>query len=157
MSRIFIYQANRKLTHEEVADIAKQVDMFVNQWQAHGKQLNAEYEIVASLFIVLKVDETEAAASGCSIDDSVAFMQHLGETYGIDFFDRQQFAYEHNGTVYNDSLENLDDLVIRGIITSNTIVYNNLVRNHEQYENQFRIPFHKSWHQRLLSNTTEVA
>lgn len=157
MSRIFVYQADRKLSDEEANEISKQVELFVQQWQAHGKTLDAGYEVLANLFIVLKVDETHAEASGCSIDDSVAFIQHLGQTYGIDFFDRQQFAYEKDGKVHNDHLQNLDDLVAKGIISADTIVYNNLIRTHEEYQNQFRIPFKHSWHKRLLSNQVELA
>lgn len=157
MSRIFVYQANRKFTEEEATTIFRQVEMFVQQWQAHGKQLKADFDLVANLLVVLKVDETAAEASGCSIDDSVAFMKHLGETYGIDFFDRQQFAYEYNGAVCNDHLQNLDNLVNKGFITADTIVYNNLVRSHEEYENKFRVPFSQSWHKQLLSNQAAMA
>ena len=155
-SKVWIYQADRPLQDAEIADIKQQVQQFLGNWHAHGSPLDADFEILHRLFLVLKVDEQQAEASGCSIDKSVALFKEIGQNYGVELFDRHQFAYEYNGEVYNDSLANLDDLVSDGYITDDTNVFNNLVRSVEEYEHKFRVPFSQSWHKRMLSPGVEA-
>lgn len=157
MSKVWVYQSDRKLTDQETQNINNRVREFLQQWQAHGQPLDADFDILHGLFLVLKVDERQAAASGCSIDKSVALFKEIEQTHGIHLFDRQQFAYEKDGEVCNDHLANLDSLVNKGIIDNNTIVFNNLVETVDDYQSRFRVPFGESWHKRLLSNDTVLS
>lgn len=151
-SKIWIYQADRILSEEEATKIRERVQTFLGQWHAHGKALDADFDILYNFLLVLKVNEEQAAASGCSIDKSIALFQEIEQTFDIHLFDRQRFAYEKNGAVVNDHLSNLNMLVNEGTIKADTIVLNNLVKTEEEYQNNFRLPFNQSWHKRLLSN-----
>ena len=52
-SRIWIYQSNRKLSEEEVAQITLKTTNFLKKWTAHGANLEAGFEIKYNRFIVL--------------------------------------------------------------------------------------------------------
>jgi len=78
-SRIWIYQANRKLREEEVGQIATKTKTFLEQWTAHGSDLEAGFEIRYNRFIVIGLNQENATTSGCSIDTSVNFIQHFRE------------------------------------------------------------------------------
>ncbi|MBT8312756.1 MAG: ABC transporter ATPase, partial [Eudoraea sp.] len=76
-SRIWIYQANRPFTEEELVEVHGFMKEFIEQWTAHGKDLQAGYEIRYRRFIILGLDQSHPSASGCSIDASVHFIQGL--------------------------------------------------------------------------------
>lgn len=67
-SRVWIYQSDRKLTDPEVGKIQQELDDFTIGWTAHNNQLKARAEIRYNRFLILIVDESQAGASGCSID-----------------------------------------------------------------------------------------
>src|SRR6202000_155504 len=92
-SRVWIYQADRKLTDAEATEIQQYLSQFAQQWTAHNHQLKAKGEVRYNRFLILVVDETQAGASGCSIDKSVHFMQEIEKRFGINLFDRFNLAY----------------------------------------------------------------
>ena len=87
-SRIWIYQADRKLSKTEQAWILEQLEVFVPTWANHGKQLSSTAFITNDCQIVLVVNEAMIGASGCSIDSSVRFIKQIGSELGVDFFNR---------------------------------------------------------------------
>src|SRR3954468_18254474 len=98
-SRVWVYQADRKLTTDEVAQIQQHLNNFTTGWTAHNNQLKAKAEIRYNRFLILIVDETQAGASGCSIDKSVHFMQQIEQKFGINLFDRFNLAYRQGNEV----------------------------------------------------------
>ena len=88
-SRVWVYQANRPFTASEIQAIENYLAPALPQWAAHGAGLNASYEIRFQQVIVIAVDETVNAASGCSIDASTRWFKEMGAELGIDFFDRR--------------------------------------------------------------------
>src|SRR5476649_3050231 len=92
-SRVWVYQSDKKLSDQEVQQIQAQLDSFTTGWTAHNSQLKAKAEIRYNRFLILVVDESQAGASGCSIDKSVHFMKELEQQFNINLFDRFNLAY----------------------------------------------------------------
>ena len=80
-ARIWIYPSNRKMSDEEVEQIKALMADFLQQWTAHGQNLNAGFELPHNRFIVIGLDQSNAAASGCSIDASVHFIQEIEKNF----------------------------------------------------------------------------
>ncbi|MFT4833161.1 MAG: hypothetical protein ACI815_002825, partial [Psychroserpens sp.] len=76
-SRVWIYQASRSFSAEELEEVRTGLDQFIKEWTAHGSELAAGYEIRYNRFIVIALDQTNITASGCSIDASVRFILDL--------------------------------------------------------------------------------
>src|SRR5205809_7292432 len=93
-ARTWIYQANRKLTSQEVKSLSESLTQMCEQWAAHGTPLHTAFMIAHDHFVVLAVDETANGASGCSIDGSVRVLKNLQQTMGLDLFDRTLAAFE---------------------------------------------------------------
>jgi hypothetical protein len=87
-ARVWVYQADRAFTDEEKSYLNGQLTYFVEDWSAHGAKLLADAKLIGDYFIVFAVDESQAQASGCSIDSSVRFIKSIGEQLKIDFFNR---------------------------------------------------------------------
>ena len=94
-ARIWIYPSNRKLSEEEVALVKERTSEFLTQWTAHGTDLTAGFDLPYDRFLVISLNQDQAAASGCSIDASVRFIQSLQEELGVDLL------YKMNVTFYS--------------------------------------------------------
>jgi hypothetical protein len=107
-SRVWVYQTDRKLSVEEQAKIQVEMKAFTQQWAAHGKGLKASSGVLFESLLVLIVDQSQEAASGCSIDSSVHFIKALGVKYGFDCFNRNAIAYVKEGNLAFTNLQDLD-------------------------------------------------
>jgi hypothetical protein len=151
-SRVWVYQGDRELTDNEALQIKVLLDNFTTGWTAHNNQLKAKAEIRYNRFIILIVDESQAGASGCSIDKSVHFMQQIEAQFGINLFDRFNLAYRQGSEVLSAPRSQFEELLKQGNINTDTIVFNNLVQNLAELENKWEVPFKNSWHIQLFGN-----
>ena len=151
-SRVWIYQSDKQLSDENVSALQQQLDNFTTGWTAHNNQLKAKAEIRYNRFIVLLVDESQAGASGCSIDKSVNFMKLVEQQFGINLFDRFNLAYRNGSEILSVSRDKFEELLKNGTITSNTIVFNNLAKDLVELQNNWEVPFKDSWHVRLFGS-----
>lgn len=152
-SKVWVYQSNRFFNPEEVARLETFLNSFAKEWTAHKKELVAKAMLIHNLFVVLMVDESMNAASGCSIDKSVHFLKFLQDEFKVDFFDRFRVAYRNEeGEVVTCDKIAFEKLIFEGIIQSDTIVFNNLVKTLDEFENHWEAPFKESWHNRVFMN-----
>lgn len=150
-SRIWIYQANRKFSEQEVQEISALVHDFLNQWTAHGANLEAGFEIKYNRFIVLGLNQENASATGCSIDASVHFIQSLEKKYNVDLMDKMNVTFYSGKYIAHKSLLDFKKMAKAKSVSENTIVFNNLVTNKFEYENHWEVPAKESWHNRFLA------
>ncbi|GAB3929826.1 ABC transporter ATPase [Mucilaginibacter myungsuensis] len=151
-SRVWVYQSNRELTAAEAAEIQTEMDSFTISWTAHSSQLKAKAEIRYNRFLILIVDESQAGASGCSIDKSVHFMQHIEQKFGISLFDRFNLAYRDGREVLSLPRQGFEDKIKQKQIGADTIVFNNMVQNLKELNTKWEVPFKDSWHIQLFDN-----
>ncbi|CAZ97882.1 ABC transporter ATPase [Zobellia galactanivorans] len=149
-SRIWIYQANRSFTEAELAEIRNELNDFITEWTAHGSQLKAGYEIKYKRFIVLALDQSEVAASGCSIDASVHFIQHLEKKYNVELLDKMNVSYKQGEHIAYKTLIDFKKMAKQKAVSKNTIVFNNLVANKQEYQEHWEVPAGESWHARFM-------
>lgn len=150
-SRIWVYTASRFLNNDEAASANVKIHHFANQWTAHSNKLTATGWIESGLFLILTVDETQAGASGCSIDASVRFIKDLGIQLDLDWFDRMSLVYiDKIGVptkIHKDELKSAYD---SGTIHDKTLFVNTLVKTKSEYLNSWLVPFGENWHKRLM-------
>jgi hypothetical protein len=149
-SRVWVYQADRELTSAETSDLEQQLADFATGWTAHNHQLKATAIVQYNRFIILVVDETQAGASGCSIDKSVRLMKELEGQYGINLFDRFNLAYREGNSIVSVPRERFEELIAENRITSETIVFNNVVQTLADLKTKWEVPFKNSWHAQLF-------
>ena len=150
-SRVWIYQANRSFTEEELQQISNKLDLFIEKWTAHGANLKASYEIKYNRFITIALDQQLNAASGCSIDASVQFIQKLEKEYKVDLLDKMNVSYKQGEFIAYKSLADFRKMAKQKAVSPNTIVFNNLVNNKAEYLSDWEVPASESWHKRFLN------
>lgn len=150
-SRVWIYQSNQPLSDQQSEEIRQAAADFAQRWVSHNQQLKAAGTLLHNRFLVLLVDETQAGASGCSIDASVAFVKQLQAQYNVDFFDRMRFSYQDAaGEVHTVSRQAFEEAYREGQITGHTLVFDTLVKNKAELDNALLKPLEESWHARLV-------
>ena len=149
-ARIWIYQSNRKFSEEEVTEIDVILKDFVENWVAHATPLTASYTIIYNRFIVLVVDQEVHNASGCSIDASVAVIQEIEKKYGVDLLDKMNVTYKTGEFIAFKTLVEFKQMVKSKAVSSNTIVFNNLVNSLGEFKEFWEVPASESWHNRFF-------
>ncbi|WP_420600873.1 ABC transporter ATPase [Flagellimonas sp.] len=149
-ARIWIYQCNRSFSSEELEDVNNALSQFLEQWTAHGSELSAGFEIKYKRFIVIGLDQSNASASGCSIDTSVHFIQGLEQKYGVELMDRMNVSFKQGEYVAYKSLKDFKKMAKDKAISKSTIVFNNLVTNKLEYLEHWEVPASESWHARFV-------
>lgn len=149
-SRIWVYQANRKLSDIEVAEITELTEDFLTKWTAHGAELEAGVEVKYNRFIVIGLNQANASASGCSIDASVHFILSLQEKFDVDLLDKMNVTFYSGDYIAYKPLEDFRKMAKDKSISRNTIVFNNLVNTKAEFLESWEVPAHESWHSRFL-------
>ncbi|WP_345953289.1 ABC transporter ATPase [Mucilaginibacter sp. PAMB04168] len=149
-SRVWIYQSNKELTNDQTQQLQQQLQEFTQAWTAHNNQLKAGAQVKYNRFIILVVDESQAGASGCSIDKSVRFLKELEEQFQINLFDRFNLAYRNGGNIFSVPRNEFEELIKAGEITADTVVFNNLVQNIAELQTKWEVPLKDSWHVQLF-------
>lgn len=150
-SRVWIYQANRSFTDEEIQEIKSRLDIFIENWTAHGSELQSGYDIKYKRFIIIAINQDLNKATGCSIDASVSFIQQLEKDYNVDLLDKMNVSYKQGDFVAYKSLSDFRKMAKEKAVSKNTIVFNNLVINIAELNENWEVPASESWHSRFLS------
>ena len=150
-SRIWIYQSSRSFSEEEIQELEQSLQQFITQWTAHGAELKGSFEIRYRRFIIIGLDQEVNAASGCSIDASVHFIQQLEKKYNVDLLDKMNVSYKQGDFIAYKQLSDFRKMAKDRAVSPKTIVFNNLVNNKAEYLSDWEVPASESWHKRFLS------
>ncbi len=149
-SRVWIYQANRSFTETELEEIQAKLNTFIENWTAHGGDLQSGYTIKYKRFIIIGLNQDLNKATGCSIDASVHFIQQLEKDYNVDLMDKMNVSYKQGEYVAYKSLTDFRKMAKDKAVSKNTIVFNNLVSNIAEFKENWEVPASDSWHSRFL-------
>jgi ABC-type uncharacterized transport system ATPase subunit len=149
-TRVWVYASNQPFKADDAPAVRAKIQDFAQQWVSHNRQLRSIGDLVHDRFVVLMVDESQAGASGCSIDKSVYFLKSLQAAYGVDLFDRMQFSYLDGETVKTVNRDAFAQLYQEGQINDDTLVFDPLVNNKADFDAAFVKPLGQSWHKRMV-------
>lgn len=148
-ARVWVYQANKNLSDSQVQAIQQVLENQINNWAAHGADLTGSVQILHNRFIIVTVDERQNQASGCSIDASTRWLKDLGTEMSLDFFDRS-IAFLNNNELQTVEIGKIKLLVYQEILTAETLIFNNLVANIQEFKNNWQIKASDSWMKRYF-------
>lgn len=128
-----------------IESVSRELDSFLKSWSAHGVQLSASFEILHNHIIIIKADEKQFTASGCSIDKQVHFMQYIEKQTGLNFFNRMLLAFEKEGKFFIYPSSKTNELLENGILNEDSPVYNLTVSSEDELTNNFQVPLKNTW------------
>lgn len=153
MQKIWIYTLSKKLTDDQEFDLKHRCQNFVTGWTAHDVSLDASFELYKNRLLIFKVDETKYAASGCSIDKQLRFVKDLEQNFSIELLNRLLVAFELNPTsdtsvssiVEVAKTSEIKDLLEKGIITKDTLIYDNTITNSNELKSTWKKPLSETY------------
>jgi DNA polymerase I-like protein with 3'-5' exonuclease and polymerase domains len=148
-SKVWLYHSDRVFEEDEIPEIKQKIFEFVRSWVSHNRALKSYGNLFHQRIIALFVDESQAGASGCSIDSSVHFIQKLGMEHKSDFFNRMIFSYVVDEQVTTVSSADFKKKYASGEINDNTMVFDNLVKTKEEFISSWVKPLGESWLKRF--------
>ncbi len=150
-SRIWIFGSDRPVTGAAADQLLGEVDTFLNSWQAHGEPLRCGRLLADGRFLVVGVDQSDANASGCSIDGLFRRLQHLESSIGARMVGGGRVFYrDHSGAAQSVARTELDSLVARGEVGPDTVVFDTSITDLGEWRARFEQPARKTWVADLL-------
>lgn len=150
-SKVWIYASQTPFTSEQQSLISSELKLFTDVWQAHGVELKASYEIKHNHFIIIGVDESHHAPSGCSIDKSVQVIKSIESQLKIDLMNRLVVYVLENNSVKTYSSGKLSSAVHEGLLNVDSQVFDNTITSIDTYKNEWIKPAQETWLQRYFS------
>ena len=144
-SRIWIYQSNRDFNESEIGIINDKTTSFLDNWQAHGKDLECSYSIIDKRFIIIAVNESFNPIGGCSIDFSLQLIKDISNTIGIDLLNRLVVNLKIDNRLESLSLSDLKNKIKDGEFSPETIIFNTAINSKSELLNNFEIDIKSSW------------
>jgi len=146
-SRIWIYQSSKELNAADEQVCEEMLTQFMANWNSHGQELQASWALFDKRFLVLFVNESIEAPSGCSIDSSVRVVQSLGEQLSVDFFGRLSALIIKDGRMEELLIRELWARMKAGVLNLEEVcVYDNLIKTKGELLQKWVKPLSESWH-----------
>lgn len=144
-SRVWVYQANRTFTMGEIFEVEPLLENFVAGWKSHGAKVKGYATVLYGQFVVIMADETATTVGGCSTDSSVHVIKAIEELTGVQMFNRTLLAFYMKDKVQTIPQAQVNYAIENGLLTMETLYFNNLVNTKSSLETEWLIPISKSW------------
>lgn len=150
-ARVWIFQSTAFLEYEKIERISARMMNFLREWQAHGNDLKASFDIRYDRFLIVYLDEASYQATGCSIDKLIRMIQGLENELHISLMDRTQIAHrDENGMIDTMHMTGFRAALEAGDLDENTVVFNNLIETKAELKEHWEVPISRSWHKQWL-------
>ena len=144
-ARVWIYQASRPFTGEEIVGMLPGLARFAAEWTSHGRSLLASAAVLHQQFLVLGLDEDVAGASGCSIDASVRFVAQLEQHLGLELLDKSRLAFVQQGQVQLLNRRELKAATTSGAVAPDTLYFDNTLATKGELDSHWPRPAQATW------------
>jgi hypothetical protein len=144
-SHIWVYQSNRGFSIKETIEIQELLQNFTKGWKSHGTPVKGYANVFFGQFIILMADETAMGVSGCSTDSSVRLIKNIEQDFGVELFDRLMLAFIIQERIQLLPLSKIGSYLDNGLITKNTLYFNNTILTKKELLNNWIIPVKESW------------
>ena len=150
-SRIWVFQSKDQLDESTYNLIKKKISVFLENWKSHQKSFESSFIIKYKTFVVIAADETNLV-SGCSIDSLINFVKSIEDEFEINLLDKLDVKYKIGNDINTANLNEFKKICKNIDINDKLIVFNNLVKNIDDFEKNWEVDIRKSWHKRFLTN-----
>tara|TARA_Y100000389_G_scaffold188590_1_gene211363 strand:+ start:339 stop:821 length:483 start_codon:yes stop_codon:yes gene_type:complete len=144
-SRVWVYQSDRDFTQVEIKIIEDKTSQFLDNWKAHGNDLQASYLIKDKRFLIIAVNEKFNPIGGCSIDYSLQLVNDISSTINLDLLDRLTVNYRSENVIKSVNLRDLKNKIKSRTFSSETVIFNTTIKTKKDLITDFEIKLRSSW------------
>lgn len=150
-ARVWIFSSEQPLTGPSAEHLLRHVDGYLEQWRAHGRPLTCARAWRDDRFLAVAVDQTDAFASGCSIDGLFRTLQELRPAIGTSLVGGGLVYFrDQAGEIQAATRDQFAALGATGAVTDETTVFDPTVATAGEWRNRFETEVGRAWHKALL-------
>ena len=153
LSRVWIYQSNRRFSINEALVVEGLLNNFSEEWKSHGDQVKGAAFLFFGQFIIVIADESNVKVGGCSTDGSVRFIKEIEKQFNVSLFDRNSLAFVVKDQIQILPLSQLNYAISNEFISLDSLYFNNLVLTKQELENNWIVPIKESWLSKRIQPT----
>lgn len=144
-AKAWVYTSNLAFTEEQLDLIHKYSEVFLSQWDSHGKLVKGAFRIIKNRFIAVFADTEGDTMCGRAQDSSVKFIKELEQVLGVQLMDRMLVAIDVNGTIETLPFNELRSKISSGEISKSTHFYNGMITSKHEFLTDWERPIEGSW------------
>ena len=148
--KLWVFPSSRKFYPQEIEELNKSIEVFLNNWTNNGQSINCSYKLVYNRFIIVTADNSEITLTLEAHDKLTAFILELETKYEIVLLDKINVCYKQGEFVQYKDLKEFKKMIKNKGVSPKTIVFNNLITSVEEYEKDWEINIMDSWLGRML-------
>jgi hypothetical protein len=154
-ARVWVFASDRPLSAEQAELLLGTVDEYLVGWRAHGQPLTCGRAWRDGRFLAIAVDQSDAYASGCSIDGMFRVLQQLQQRLGASLVGGGRVFYRDaaSGTIQSVTRDAFGELGL----PDTTRVFDPTVATVGEWSTRFETYAADSWHGALLRNSPRAA
>lgn len=150
-ARVWVFAADRPLAAWQRDLLLAEVDAYLAQWKAHGQPLTVAREWRDDRFLTIAVDQTDAYASGCSIDGLFRSLRGLEAQIGAGLVGSGRVHFrDQTGAIQTVTRDEFLRLGESGVVTRRTRVFDPTVATAGEWRERFETEAEHSWHAAVL-------
>jgi len=150
-ARVWVFVSDRDLAGAHEERLLDEVDSYLRQWQAHGRPLTCARDWRDHRFLTIGVDQSDAYASGCSIDGLFRALQRLEPELGTSLLGGGRVYWrDAAGAVRAADRPRFTAAAREGAVGAETPVFDTSVTTAGDWRARFERPAREAWHAALL-------
>lgn len=150
-ARVWIFASSEPIAGSQARTLLTAVDDYLAEWKAHGLPLTCARDWRDDRFLAIGVDQSDAHASGCSIDGLFRTLQRLEPALGTSLVGGGRVFYRAtDGAIVCASRADFAARAAAGSVRDDTPVFDTAITSAAAYRNHFEKTAAGSWHGALL-------
>ena len=146
-ARLWIFPSDRPLSPDEQEALIRSVEAGLAEWSAHGSPVTWGVRIEQGQCLLIGVDETRTALTGCSIDSAITRIRELETRFGTALLDNGRIFLRDGSEIRALSRLEFKKRIGAGGVTAETLVFDNTIPTVGAFRRgAWEIPFSHSWH-----------
>lgn len=144
-SKAWVYTSNEEFSKSDIDTISELGEVFLSQWDSHGKLVKGTIQIIENRFIAIFADAQDDTMCGRAQDASVRLIKELEQVIGKQLMNRMLVAYNTANGIKVDDLNVLRAKVKQGEVSEDVNFYNSLITSKSEFLAIWKTPIKGSW------------
>ncbi len=144
-AKAWVYTSSQEFTEAQLSDIEKYAEVFLSQWDSHGKIVKGNIQVLKNRFIAVFADTEGDTMCGRAQDSSIKFIKELEEILSLSLMDRMLIAFNHGNSVLALPFNQLREKLATGEVSTSSSFYNGLITSKAEFLSNWETPIEGSW------------
>ena len=145
-AKVFVYPSSRKFYPQELDGLLQEIQGFLSE---NFKDYNFHFKILNNRFLVFFIEGDKTIPIQL-LDKLADFILSLEQKYKVTLIDKINICFKQGDFIQYQDMKKFRTLLKNRSISENTVIFNNLVQNKYDFENNFETPLSESWLSHLV-------